>query len=741
VDVYPDTFALVQYHVYDEAQTPFGNERWLFYDAHYTPTTIFDGIDRVVGAVSDYNQQYNIYRVSHFLPQRAVPTDVTIAIGGAFLGGQTYRVSTQVGIEPGGSAKTMRIYVVQVLDHWPYTKPYHRNGFKQAAAPADVTLAPGQTVTLDREFTFDDESWDDPQNIKIIAWAQAPNAAFPVVVYQAATRTWPIESLPGDWDADGVRDELDNCPYKPNWNQMDKDGDGVGDVCDKCPDDPDPVQIDSDEDSFGDACDNCPLLHSLDQTDNDADGVGNACDSCPDVPAPAGVDAFGRPRGCVDVDCDVDLTDAGLFAACLGGPGAAAPGTCDPQFFGRADVTGDSDVDLADLAVFQLNFTGPLVSPATYVGVAYCLSCHTAQHTPWVGTKHAAAFNTLIASGDQNNPLCFPCHTVGYGEPSGFVSAAATPQLANVQCENCHGPGSNHVMDPIAFRLVRRLDSAFCGVCHQSCHGLCGENHHPQFEQWSGSAHASALGTLLAAPNAQDECLQCHSLDYRLAPETQKPGLWDALWSIECVTCHAPHGSGNVGQLRLPPRLLCADCHTMQGAEPPDVPKQPQTEMLHSQGGYRLDGMPLTTPYAQHWWGIADECVTCHVHQEPYGGPNQPVNSGHTFRENMRACMPCHTEATATALVAETHYEFSVRLATIARYFDPNDPLYLDPDDLPPQQYFPYLVAKFNYEMVRNDRSYGSHNAPYARALLSQTESFLGIPPWPTRGGGQEVRR
>lgn len=37
-----------------------------------------------------------------------------------------------------------------------------------------------------------------------------------------------------DSDHDGIDDELDNCPFTANADQLDLDGDGVGDACDNC---------------------------------------------------------------------------------------------------------------------------------------------------------------------------------------------------------------------------------------------------------------------------------------------------------------------------------------------------------------------------------------------------------------------------------------------------------------------------------------------------------------------------
>ena len=54
--------------------------------------------------------------------------------------------------------------------------------------------------------------------------------------------------------------------------------------------------------------------------DADGDGVFGCDDVCPDAPAPGGVDAFGRPLGDLDEDCDVDLLDHLIMVLNFSGP-------------------------------------------------------------------------------------------------------------------------------------------------------------------------------------------------------------------------------------------------------------------------------------------------------------------------------------------------------------------------------------------------------------------------------------
>jgi len=82
-----------------------------------------------------------------------------------------------------------------------------------------------------------------------------------------------------------------------------------------------------------------------------------------------------------------------------------------------------------------------------YVGVDTCAGCHQKEHDIWVTTRHSHAMATLEKKSEQFDNECVRCHVVGY-QRGGFQTLYTTPQFANVQCEECHGPGRQHASNP-----------------------------------------------------------------------------------------------------------------------------------------------------------------------------------------------------------------------------------------------------------------------------------------------------
>jgi hypothetical protein len=110
---------------------------------------------------------------------------------------------------------------------------------------------------------------------------------------------------------------------------------------------------------------------------------------------------------------------------------------------------------IAFVAAF-FGFTAVNADAAEYIGAKQCKVCHIKQFKAWKTTSMADSFENLKAgvkvaekkaAGIEDKDYthdagCLKCHTTGYGKPGGFTSIEETPLLAGVQCEGCHGPGS-----------------------------------------------------------------------------------------------------------------------------------------------------------------------------------------------------------------------------------------------------------------------------------------------------------
>ena len=94
-----------------------------------------------------------------------------------------------------------------------------------------------------------------------------------------------------DGDADGIADDVDNCPKIPNGSSLGSCFNNIsGDVWATCTNTAecqtnnewyiwcDNFQGDADSDDLGNVCDNCPDTCNYEQMDGDGDGIGDRCD-------------------------------------------------------------------------------------------------------------------------------------------------------------------------------------------------------------------------------------------------------------------------------------------------------------------------------------------------------------------------------------------------------------------------------------------------------------------------------
>ena len=101
---------------------------------------------------------------------------------------------------------------------------------------------------------------------------------------------------------------------------------------------------------------------------------------------------------------------------------------------------------------FSLTFTASLaltplagVAEPLYIGQKYCRACHSSsddnRYHLWLNTKHAKAFESLRGA-EKTDSECLGCHTTGSKGP--VSEKTDRKELRGVQCEACHGPGSDY---------------------------------------------------------------------------------------------------------------------------------------------------------------------------------------------------------------------------------------------------------------------------------------------------------
>jgi hypothetical protein len=143
--------------------------------------------------------------------------------------------------------------------------------------------------------------------------------------------------------------------------------------------------------------------------------------------------------------------------------------------------------------------------------------------------------------------------TIMRARQDGLPGLVGTWAETGITCEECHGPGSNHVDDPYGVALKVDRDAQACGDCHlrgaiESVDAKGGFiKHHEQYEELFQSKHNALSCVACHDPHAgviqgrqegtdtvRVDCESCH---FEKARE-QKSEFMKSL--VDCVDCHMP---------------------------------------------------------------------------------------------------------------------------------------------------------------------------------------------------------
>ncbi|MDD4859624.1 MAG: hypothetical protein PHR56_05400 [Dehalococcoidales bacterium] len=373
---------------------------------------------------------------------------------------------------------------------------------------------------------------------------------------------------------------------------------------------------------------------------------------------------------------------------------------------------------------------------------ATCTTCHDGeiakdQFTAWKESGHAEVFTQNLNTGGHYGEDCFSCHTVGFDKTvknAGFDDASdynaflnagllnkpdpnnwatvmskfpETARMANIQCENCHGPNNHAALHPDNTPASARISIA-SDVC-ASCHGE--PPRHARFQQWDESGHANfelAIdeGSVETRGASAGHCGRCHTGQGFLAwiqqpdqtkriqgakgdataDELKALGLTkDTVQPITCATCHDPHNPGTVsgkpnnttvriqGNTSLLPAgfqarnvgrgAICIMCHNTRGGLHNDsnLPTSYSAPHVSAQGDVLLgENAYLVRPRQRSpHASITDSCVRCHMEVTP-PPPElsyQLAGTNHAFKASLKLCSSCHSDVLDAAAFQSSYKE------------------------------------------------------------------------------------
>lgn len=160
-------------------------------------------------------------------------------------------------------------------------------------------------------------------------------------------------------------------------------------------------------------------------------------------------------------------------------------------------------------------------------------------------------------AGEENKPYdCGSCHTTAYDHDRsthmydlpGFVGSWTEE---GVQCEECHGPGSLHVEEPIRVNMLVDRSAEACGNCHyRGVEGVVEASgpfikHHEQYEE------------IATAPHAAFECIDCHN-PHQSAVYADPEVNPNRSFRVGCTSCHFDQSNS---EAHMENNVTCVECH------------------------------------------------------------------------------------------------------------------------------------------------------------------------------------
>ena len=414
--------------------------------------------------------------------------------------------------------------------------------------------------------------------------------------------------------------------------------------------------------------------------------------------------------------------------------------------------------------------------------------CHQSIASKWQETGHYKIMEEGIDGTLSNHygPNCLPCHTTGYDVnannggfddwpfvfpdslyPGQFDSLIAeypdAMKFRRIQCESCHGPGSDHFGNTDDNRIVKTLDFENCAWCHDS-------GHHYFPDQWKVSLHAE-----IPHGQTRSSCY-CHNgqLFVEYIKNGKQPPTDNALQKvpISCAVCHDPHDVTNLHQVRtmdvtlengvvisnVGTGALCMNCHHarqeavsytndyLANLSHYGPHHGPQADMLAGTNAITFGQNIGSSP---HMYATEDACVTCHMNAvEPDSLGNPAHVGGHTFsmtdpngNDNVEACAPCHGNI-GTEFSDKKYYvngnadldgdgvanglqiEIQGLADTLAMHLPP-----LGSTDVSVDSNYTLVQAQAAYDwyMVTEDRSWGIHNPEFTYGILKASLNSVGV--------------